>query len=171
MDRKLYTTNIRICPIKIKKEITKHKIMDPTQLPTNWPIWAAIVYLLIKDALPTLSNLLTRMTGLILPVRANEKKLLLEQQAMMLDRQNDIEEKRIDLREREVVALEQIGKSLAIIDTRLQTLDKKTDLITTGLVTANQALAIMMDRVHRRREDFENKPSPPPLESNKAVNK
>jgi hypothetical protein len=129
------------------------------QIPTNWPVWAALVYLLIKDALPTISVLITKMTGIIVPARANEKKLLMEQQNKNIERQLELEEKRIDLRDREVVALEQIGKSLIVIDTRLQGLDHKTDLITTGLVTANQALAVMLDRAHRRREDFTPKTS------------
>lgn len=128
--------------------------MDYSQIPLNWPVWAVLVYLLIKDALPTLSVLLTKMTGIIVPARASEKKLLMEQQNKALERQAEIEEKRIDLRDREVVALEQIGKSLIVIDTRLQALDRKSDLMTTGLVTANQALAVMLDRAHRRREDF-----------------
>lgn len=133
--------------------------MDP-QLPANAPLWAAIVYLLIKDALPTLSTLLSKMTGIIIPARANEKKMLMEQQNRALERQIELEERRTDLRDREVVALEQIGKSLIVIDTRLQALDKKSDLMTTGLVTANQALAVMLDRAHRRREDFTPKVSP-----------
>lgn len=139
--------------------------MDIAEIMKNWPIWAAITYLLIKDAFPALSVMITKITGIVVPARVSEKKLLLEQQALAVQHQIELEEKRIDLREREVVALEQIGKSLVVIDTRLQGLDRKTDLITTGLVTANQALAIMMDRVHRRREDFEQKPSLPPLGS------
>lgn len=139
--------------------------MDNPEIIQNWPIWAIITYMLIKDAFPILSTLLTKLTGIIVPARANEKKLLIEQQAMMMERQTEIEEKRIDLREREVIALEQIGKTLVMLDTRLQGSDRKLDLLTTGLVTANQALAIMMDRVHRRREDFETKPSPQPLGS------
>ena len=140
--------------------------MNISDLPANWPVWAAIIYLLIKDTLPALSGLLERMTGLILPARATEKKLELEKIALGIERAAEIEEKRIDLREREVIALEQIGKSLVVIDTRLQGLDKKSDLVTTGLVTANQALAIMMDRLHRRREDFQpSNPPPPPLGS------
>jgi hypothetical protein len=130
------------------------------QLPANWPVWAALTYLIIKDTLPMLSNLIAKMTGIIVPAHTTEKKLLLEQQNKNMERQVELEEQRIDLREREVVALEQIGKSLVVIDTRLQSLDRKSDLITTGLVTANQALSIMMDRVHRRREDYESKPAP-----------
>lgn len=127
------------------------------QFPTNWPVWLVLTYLLIKDALPTLSSLLEKMTGIIVPARASTKRLLMEQQNKALERQLEIEEQRIDLRDREVVALEQIGKTLIVIDTRLQALDRKSDLLTTGLVTANQALAVMLDRVHRRREDFETK--------------
>jgi|WetSurMetagenome_2_1015567.scaffolds.fasta_scaffold37235_2 hypothetical protein len=126
----------------------------------DWPIWAVFAYLLIKDALPTLSSLLTKMTGIIVPARVSEKKLALEQEHLAIDHATELEEKRLDLHDREVVALEQIGKSLIMIDARLQSLDKKTDLMTTGLVTANQALAVMLDRAHRRREDYTPKTSP-----------
>lgn len=136
--------------------------MDSTQLPVGWPIWAVIVYLFVKDALPILATLFTKITGMILPFKANEKKLLMEQQAAINERQNELEEKRIDLREREVIALEQIGKSLVVIDTRLQAADRKEDLIITGLITANNALGIVLDRVHRRREDYDS-PIPKPV--------
>jgi hypothetical protein len=129
------------------------------QIPITWPIWAVLAYLLIKDALPTISTLIAKMTGIIVPARSHDKKMELEQANKALDRQAEIEEKRIDLRDREVVALEQIGKSLIMINTRLESLDHKSDLMTTGLVTANQALAVMLDRAHRRREDFTPKPS------------
>lgn len=128
--------------------------MDTLNLPPNWPVWAVILYLFIKDALPTLSTLATKVTGIVIPALVKERKMVLDTQKHNADHQMELEEQRIDLREREVVALEQIGKYLVILDTRLQSMDKKTDLLTTGLVTANQALAIMMDRVHRRREDF-----------------
>lgn len=141
------------------------------QIPINWPVWAVLAYLLIKDALPTLSVLLAKMTGIIVPARANEKKMLLEQQNKALERLDELEEKRIDLRDREVVALEQIGKSLVMIDTRLQGLDRKTDLITTGLVTANQALAVMLDRAHRRREDYISNAIPGPHDPSVLENK
>lgn len=120
----------------------------------SWPIWAVMTYLFIKDALPVLSTLVIKLAGVVVPAKVKERKMKMDQQLAAIDKQIELEEKRTDLREREVVALEQIGKSLVVIDTRLQGLDKKSDLITTGLVTANQALAIMMDRVHRRREDF-----------------
>ena len=136
--------------------------MDTLNLPTNWPIWAILIYLFIKDALPILSTLAEKMTGIIIPARVKERKLVLDHQMAAIDKQIDQEEKRTDLREREVVAMEQIGKYLVIIDTRLQNMDKKSDLLSTGLITANQALSVMMDRVHRRREDFleSSKPSP-----------
>jgi hypothetical protein len=117
-------------------------------LPPNWPVWAVIAYLFMKDALPILAKTFENLTGVIITGRSADKKLA-------MDRQVEIEEKRLDLREREVVALEQIGKTQVGMELRLQSLEKKTDLLTTGLVTANQALAIMMDRVHlRRREDY-----------------
>lgn len=136
--------------------------MDISNLPATWPIWAIILYLFIKDAMPILSALAEKMTGIIIPARVKERKMMLDQQSLLIEKQLEQEAKRSDLREREVVALEQIGKYLVIIDTRQQALDKKTDLLTTGLVTANQALAIMMDRVHRRREDFLSSATPPP---------
>lgn len=137
--------------------------MDLSNLPDTWPVWAILVYLFIKDAMPILSALAEKLTGIIIPARVNERKMELDQQALLVEKQIEQEAKRSDLREREVVALEQIGKYLVIIDTRQQALDKKTDLLTTGLVTANQALAIMMDRVHRRREDFLPSANPPPV--------
>lgn len=77
-----------------------------------------------------------------------------------LDHEAEVESRKADLAEREVVALEQIGMSLAIIKTRQDDIDKNiTDwksaqdrhlsLLSTSLVTANQSLAVILDRVGR----------------------
>lgn len=124
--------------------------MDPELLRT-WPIWAIIVYLVIKDVLPMLSNMVLKLGELVVPQRTRLAQL---KQA----EEREIEARRVDLREREVIALEQIGKSLIMIDTRIQGQEKQLDLLTTGLVTANQALAVMLDRINRRREDYPTEP-------------
>lgn len=115
----------------------------------QYGIWAVIVYLIFKDALPTLSNLTAKLGDLIVPAWSRNKQ-------QMIEKQMEQDRARLALREREVVALEQIGKSMIVIDTRLQSIEHKVDLLATSLVTANQALAVILDRVNRHREDYPN---------------
>lgn len=115
---------------------------------SQYGIWAVIVYLVIKDALPTLSSLITNLAGVVVPARFREKEKL-------VDIQIEQERQRSILREREVIAMEQIGKMLATMDVRMQNQESKIDLLTASLVTANQALSVVLDRINRRREDFD----------------
>lgn len=114
---------------------------------SQYGIWAVIVYLIFKDALPTLSNLAVKLGEILVPAWSKSKQSLVEVQV-------EQEKIRSSLREREVVALEQIGKSMVVIDTRLQNLEQKIDLLGHSLITANQALAVVLDRVNRTREDY-----------------
>lgn len=113
---------------------------------TRYGIWGVIVYLFFREALPTLSNLTSKLGEMIVPAWSKSRQQLVEVQMKQ-------EEMRSSLREREVIAMEQISKALAVIETRLQQTEQKLELITTSLVTANQALAVMLDRANRSREE------------------
>ncbi len=114
----------------------------------KYGFWALVAYVLLKDGLPILSKFLSQLTETYFPSKVKER-----QQEMA--HKEELEERQLDLREREVAAMENIAKSLAVIDTRVQSVKHKLDLTTTSLITANQALAIIMDRTARKREDFQ----------------
>ena len=116
---------------------------------SQYGIWAVIMYLMIKDALPTFSNLISKFGELIIPARFKEKERL-------VDVQIEQERARSVLREREVLAMEQIGRYLAALDVRMQNQESKIDLLTASLVTANQALSVVLDRISRHREEFKD---------------
>jgi len=72
------------------------------------------------------------------------------------------EEYERDLHERDIIAKEQTAKALLLIDTHMQS-EKKTiqdqlSLLTAGLTSTNQSLAVLLDRTMQRRAgDFDNK--------------
>lgn len=120
--------------------------MTDSQIAEYGPMFI-IIYLLVRDGLPLVSNLLHKVMELIIPERSKERLRLLEIEKEKINVQTD-------LKEREIVALEMIGKNLAIIETRLQTQDKNISTMLVGISVANNALAVILDRVHRRREDY-----------------
>src|SRR5687768_11571892 len=113
--------------------------MDP--ILQEYGLLGIALYLLVKDILPMAINAFSKLGEMVLPARA-------KQQEMKLKAEAEQEARLIDIQEREAVALEQIGKTLVAIDTRLQHQDDKIDLMSAGLVTANQALAIILDRMN-----------------------
>lgn len=80
-----------------------------------------------------------------LPVKVSKMKSAEE-------RQIEIEEKRADLREREVVAMEQIGKTMAIIETNQRHMGTNLQTIASSVNLGNQALMTLLDRQENRRK-------------------
>lgn len=106
-----------------------------------------ILYIIIKELLPAVRHLIEWMVPDSLKRRktSDEKK-------------QEMEEKDLDIREREVVAMEGIAKALVIIENNQKHFqgdffDMKIalDKIDIGVVTANQALGVLMDRNMRLR--------------------
>ena len=133
--------------------------MDPNL--QQYGIWGIIIYLFVKDVIPLLVSAVSKITDLAIPARAKQAEMKIEAEA-------EREARRLDIREREVIALEQLGKTLITIDTRMEQMDRKVDLLSASLVTANQALAVVLDRIQwrnsggsnfkRRRTDREPEP-------------
>ena len=115
--------------------------MDP--ILEKYGLLGIALYLLIKDIIPMMVTALSKFFEMVIPARAKQQEMKLEIDA-------EVEARRLDIQEREVIALEQIGKSLIAIETRLEQQDNKIDLLSASLVTANQALAVVLDRIQWR---------------------
>jgi len=78
----------------------------------------------------------------------------IEKQKVLAENQQQLEVQRLDLREREIVALEQIGKTLLLLETGQRHAEEMSQGLASGLSTANQALTILLERNrHFRQED------------------
>lgn len=120
---------------------------------SRYGIGAVLLYIVLRDGLPAIYKLIQRFIEVYIPAKSHERELEMKQSDERVDR-------RIDLKEREVAALEAIGKGQVLLDARMKTMEGKLDLVTTSLITANQALAVIMDRTTRHREDFQNNMAP-----------
>lgn len=109
---------------------------------TAWPFWAVLVYLIIRDIIPLLIRFMQSAFGQILPIR--EKRLDKQIQADI-----DRELKLDDLRERQIISQEQVGKTLVLVAEKVARNEDRLISVTASLATANQALAIILDRVQR----------------------
>lgn len=131
--------------------------MNPEDVLVHYSPWIFFLYIIIKEGIPIIGRLADKWY----PERMEQKKAL--------------DEKRMDIDEREVVALEQIGKALHIIENNqahfrlaLSDLDDTIKIIETNLSAVNAGLAVLMDRNIRFRrgddvsitnEEFDNRAS------------
>lgn len=101
--------------------------------------WFFLAYILLKDGWPVILRVFEK----IIPakIRENEKKL---------DAKIELENAEMDLREREIVTQEMIGKNLVIMNERLAFSEMNSRIIIESLEKTNQGMAILLDR---RKED------------------
>lgn len=137
--------------------------MTLTDLLEKYGVWALMAYIVITDTVPKVLTFSQKIIAHFAPERLKRLEIQEEEQKR---KESEEEEKRAsehDLQERQIVANEQIAKSLVLIDDHLQNTDKlirdqmslqNTALITANqsLATVNQSLAILLDRSVRHRE-------------------
>jgi hypothetical protein len=99
----------------------------------RWGPFIFLLYIVLRDGIPLFGRLLEK----VVPQR-------MEQQERAAERKQDLEE-------RHVVALEQIGKSLVLIENKQHQQEQVMSIVTTSLTAANQSLAILLDRSLQRR--------------------
>lgn len=97
--------------------------------------WFFIAYILLREGFPVLGRVLDR----IIPER-------MRKQESQRERELALEEKKADIKEREVVALEQIGKGLAILQNNQEDIEERLSEIMSALRYTNQSLAVLIDR-------------------------
>lgn len=123
---------------------------DITNIPANWPFWAVIVYLVVKDGLPLLARGANRMAAMVVPARMEERKRRQEAQQNQAGRD-------ADLQERAVIVQETLAKNTIILTERVSVLEKDHQQIIAGLTAANQSLAVMLDRTAPHRQSQSHK--------------
>jgi hypothetical protein len=125
-------------------------VNDITNIPANWPFWAVIVYLVVKDGLPLLARGANRMAAMVVPARMEERKRRQEAQQNQAGRD-------ADLQERAVIVQETLAKNTIILTERVSVLEKDHQQIIAGLTAANQSLAVMLDRTAPHRQSQSHK--------------
>lgn len=118
--------------------------MEPlfVQAVERYGIWFIFVYLVFKDVVPPAAKVLEKW----LPLAAKEKH---EQ----IEAIHEEEAREKDLQERAVIAQEQIGRALVLIDARMTNLDSNQSMILAALTSANSSLAVLMDRRINKRDE------------------
>jgi hypothetical protein len=106
------------------------------QLFAQYGFWALMSYIVIRDGIPLLNK--------YFPFLDKQRERKMQQQVEELDRRHE-------LREREVVVVEMIGKQLTVSNTRLERLEVGQRSIIDALIKANQGIAVLLDRVDVKR--------------------
>ena len=101
-----------------------------------------LVYVLIKEFSPIVKAVLER----VVPEKIAKAKNLLE-------RQIELDEKSVDLRERETVAMENIQKHLFVIQNNQLHFSDETKVMIAGITAANQGIMVLLDRNKYYREE------------------
>lgn len=114
--------------------------MNPEELLVHYSPWVFFLYIIIKEGIPIFGRLADKWY----PERIKQKEAL--------------NEKRMDIDEREVIALEQIGKSLHISENNqnhfrlaLVELSASIKMVESNLSAVNTGLAVLLDRSIRFR--------------------
>lgn len=112
--------------------------------PYGW--LALIVYVLIREGFPLISN--------ALPLVSRERTLRIQQEQLIREKREQTEQlaqaKREQRDERQTAALESISNVLAVSDERMSNIEKSLGSIESSLTIANTALAIILDRLGER---------------------
>ena len=124
--------------------------MEDVILKGGWVI--ALLYFVIREGMP--------LIGKWLPLHSQEKVLEIEGERLDIER-------REQRRDREVAALENISKTLAVQHEQLAGLDRNQDTMLAALALANTSLTVVLDRVERVERKQSNGDTGP----NKPVSK
>ena len=101
-----------------------------------------LVYVFIKEFSPVVKAILEK----VIPDKIAKAKNLLE-------RQVELDEKSVDLRERETIAMENIQKHLFVIQNNQSHFSDETKVMIAGITAANQGIMVLLDRNKYYREE------------------
>lgn len=104
--------------------------------------WFLIVYIFFRDGYPALLRTIEKLV----PAKIKERELVLANQLEKSNAQDD-------LKEREVVAQEMIGKNLILLAERVENTNNSQAIIMKSLEQANKGLAILLDRRGNMRSE------------------
>jgi hypothetical protein len=113
--------------------------------------WVFLGYILIKELSPVVS----RVVEAVVPGQLAKRKLAEEKTNELKQREVEIEEKRTDLRERQMIALEQMQRILIGLENNQRHVESTLQTISSAVASANQALIVVLDRNRQfRKEDI-----------------
>jgi len=111
-------------------------MIDLEQIAEKYGIWALLVYVLLRDGLPILKNSFPVLDRFMTSRQEKENKEL---------------ERRANIEERQILAIEIISKTLALVGERLDLLLSGQRAIMESLVEANKSLAVLLDRANIKK--------------------
>lgn len=129
--------------------------MDFPALIDKYGFSVAATYLIVTDLFPRVIDGAKWLINKLTPERLARLKMEADQKEREDKATIEREEFERELHERDVIAKEQTAKALLLIDAHMQA-DKKTvqdqlALLQTSMITANQGLAVLLDRTMQRR--------------------
>jgi len=104
--------------------------------------WIFLLYIFFKEASPIVRSVLDKTV----PAKLARNKSLAE-------RVVEVDEKRLDLRERETIAMESINTALILLKNNSDKHNEQTITLMDAISTANQGLAVLLDRNKYYREE------------------
>lgn len=129
--------------------------MDIYTVLDKYGLNAAVALILLTNVLPRLIEAWKWVIDKLAPERIQRMQLEAEESERREERSIENEQFERDLRERDIIAKEQTAKALLLIDAHMENANRdikdQLTLVTTGLITANQSLAVLLDR--RRQAD------------------
>lgn len=121
----------------------------------HYGLLGLVVYVAITDLVPKLIETVKWTIVKMSPERIAKIKMIAEEHKRSEDAIIEDRARARDLEERQVIAHEQTAKALILIDAHMVASEKdikdQLTLLTTGLITANQSLAVLLDRNASRR--------------------
>lgn len=134
--------------------------MDIPTVLDKYGLSAAIALIMLTNVLPRLIEAGKWVFDKLAPERIQRMKLAAEESRRRDERSIENEQFERDLRERDIIAKEQTAKALLLIDAHMQTANRdikdQLTLVTTGLITANQSLAVLLDRRRQAEETIKS---------------
>jgi len=113
---------------------------------TNSP-YIFITYILIKELVPVLKSVLDRIVpGRIARIARRDEK------------EQERTDREIDLKEREIIVMEQFAKSQILMSERLNEFNRSMDALLYSQTTVNTSLSVLLDRDRRFRATDETQP-------------
>lgn len=106
------------------------------QLFNQYGFWALLTYVLVRDGIPLINKWFPYLD------KNRERKIKV---------QAEEQDRKADQREREIVAVEMIGKAFIENNGRLTNVEQGMRTVIEGLQRSNESLAVLLDRVNGKR--------------------
>lgn len=124
--------------------------MDIQTVLDKYGLHAAVALIMLTNVLPKLIEAWKWVIDKLAPERMEKIRVAAEEAKREDEAEFERDQFDRDLRERDIIAKEQTAKALLLIDAHMESSNRdikdQLTLLTTGLITANQSLAVLLDR-------------------------